>query len=209
MTRRLVIVATLVLIRKSLAFIVARGRPMTKGIPAQAAVAPIDRELESWASSSGYGSITRSVPVGSSGWASFRRVEVSDPPPDDDHRDGDGEEKRRRRGTSFFVKFSPSRSYEEMFRGEALGLEAMRACSSSPRGGGGDDALRIPRVYRHGDCSCGGGGGSFLIMEYLDLAGRSDDRALGRAVARMHLAPPTEEAGNPTGAFGFPVDNTM
>mmetsp|Transcript_11413 Transcript_11413/g.18533 ORF Transcript_11413/g.18533 Transcript_11413/m.18533 type:complete len:219 (-) Transcript_11413:1336-1992(-) len=46
-------------------------------------------------------------------------------------------------------------------------------------------------------------------MEYLNLAGRSDDVALGKAVASMHLAPATEEAGNPTKAFGFAVDNTI
>ena len=117
--------------------------------------------------------------------------------------------------TSFFVKYS-SRPYEDMFRGEALGLSAMyHACRSGRRGDDydyddDDDAatLRIPKVYSHGDYSCGGGG-SFLIMEYLNLAGRTDDYKLGRAVARMHLAPPTAEAGNPTMAFGFMADNTM
>ena len=205
MTRHvIVIIATLLaLVRKSLTFIATVGRPMTKGIIARVAIAPIDRELESWASSSGYGSIVESVPAGSSDWASFRKVAVSDPPPAADHRDDDDGTKRGRHA-SFFVKCSSSRSHEEMFRGEALGLEAMRACS--PRGSG--DALRIPKVYHHGDYSFGSRG-SFLIMEYLNLAGRSDDRALGRAVARMHLAPAAEESGNPTKAFGFPVDNTM
>ena len=56
------------------------------GIIARAAIAPIDRELESWASSSGYGSIVESVPAGSSDWASFRKVAVSEPPPAADHR---------------------------------------------------------------------------------------------------------------------------
>lgn len=46
-------------------------------------------------------------------------------------------------------------------------------------------------------------------MEYLNLAGRSDDYALGKAMARMHLAPPSEEAGNPHSSFGFNVDNTI
>ena len=90
-----------------------------------------------------------------------------------------------------------------MFHGEALGLNAMYECSQS----GDDDSLRIPKVYHYGDYSSGNG--SYLIMEYLNLAGRSDDRALGKAIARMHLAPPTEEAGNPTKAFGFNVDNTI
>ncbi|KAL7545489.1 hypothetical protein ACHAWF_008843 [Thalassiosira exigua] len=163
------------------------------------ALAPLDRELESWASSSGFGSVDESVPAGSSGWASFRKVTVTDPPSDDAGRPA-----------SFFVK-SSSRGCEEMFRGEALGLEAMYECS---RGGGSegddddDDALKIPKVYKCGDFG-GDDRGSFLVMEYINLAGRSDDRALGRAMALMHLAPATEEAGNPTKAFGFPVDNTI
>ena len=102
---------------------------------------------------------------------------------------------------SFFVK-SSSRSAEEMFRGEALGLQAMYECS-----GQGEDSLRIPKVYHYGDYS--EGKGSLIVMEYLNLAGRSDDRALGMAMAKMHLAPATEAAGNPDKAFGFPVDNTI
>ena len=117
---------------------------------------------------------------------------MTDPPLNDDYKP-----------VSFFVK-SSTRVCEEMFKGEALGLQAMYACSQ-----GSEDALRIPKVFHYGDYSASDSKGSFLIMEYLNLAGRSDDRALGRAVARMHLAPPTEEAGNPTKAFGFPVDNTI
>ena len=95
-----------------------------------------------------------------------------------------------------------------MFEGEALGLKAMHACSTNHDASTTTDALRIPKVYHYGDYSCGGTG-SLLVMEYLNLAGRSDDRALGRAVARMHLAPANEDTGNPTKAFGFSVDNTM
>jgi len=161
-----------------------------------AALTPLDHELESWASSSGYGGIDKSIPSGSSGWASFRKVTVTDPPSSSDCNDG-GDNKK----VEFFVK-SSSRSSEEMFHGEALGLSAMYACA-----GGGEDALRIPKVYQYGDYS--DSKGSYLIMEYLNLAGRSDDRALGKAMARMHMAPASEEAGNPTGAFGFAVDNTI
>ena len=156
---------------------------------AQAALSPLDQELETWASDAGYGS-PKSVPAGSSGWASFRKVTTADPPRDDAGRP-----------VSFFVK-SSSRSCADMFEGEALGLAALHACSR-----GSADALRIPQVYHYGDYS--DGKGSLLVMQYLNLAGRSDERALGRAMARLHLAPPTEEAGNPTKAFGFPVDNTM
>jgi protein-ribulosamine 3-kinase len=157
-----------------------------------AALSPLDEELQQWASTSNYGTIDKIIPSGSSGWASFRKVTVTDPPLNDDNKP-----------VSFFVK-SSTRVCEEMFKGEALGLQAMYACSQ-----GSEDALRIPKVFHYGDYSASDSKGSFLIMEYLNLAGRSDDRALGRAMARMHLAPPTEEAGNPTKAFGFPVDNTI
>ena len=163
-----------------------RGSAMTRC----QAISSLDSELETWASTSNFGSIHKSVPSGCSGWASFRKVYVSDPP------SVDGRE------VTFFVK-SSSRSCQDMFYGEALGLRAMYACSQTKDGEG----LRIPKVYHYGDYS--DGKGSFLIMEYLNLAGRSDDRALGKAMARMHLAPPSEEAGNPNGSFGFEVDNTI
>ena len=105
-----------------------------------------------------------------------------------------------------------------MFEGEALGLMAMHACSNTVNDHDDNigitgssiitDNLRIPKVYHYGDFSSGGKG-SLLIMEYLNLAGRSDERSLGRAVARMHIAPANEHTGNPTKAFGFSVDNTM
>jgi fructosamine-3-kinase len=153
--------------------------------------ASLDDELQNWATSSDFGSIDQSIPAGSSGWASFRKVLVTNPP----KRDG--------KEVTFFVK-SSSRSCREMFYGEALGLQAMYACSSTTDDG---ESLRIPRVYHYGDYT--DGRGSFLVMEYLNLAGRSDDRSLGKAVARMHSAPPTKEAGNPNAAFGFEVDNTI
>ena len=95
-----------------------------------------------------------------------------------------------------------TRLFITTFHGEALGLEAMYECSQ-----GSEDTLRIPKVYNYGDYTTGKG--SFLVMEYLNLAGRSDDKALGKAIARMHLSPATAEAGNPDKAFGFPVDNTI
>lgn len=157
----------------------------------QAAISSLDKELDSWVISSNFGSIEKSIPSGSSGWASFRKVEVANPP----QKDG--------KGVTFFVK-SSSRNCNDMFYGEALGLQAMYACSTADER---EDALRIPKVYHYGDYS--DGKGSFLIMEYLNLAGRSDDRALGKAMARMHLAPLTKQAGNPNASFGFEVDNTI
>mmetsp|Transcript_28365 Transcript_28365/g.53679 ORF Transcript_28365/g.53679 Transcript_28365/m.53679 type:complete len:323 (-) Transcript_28365:263-1231(-) len=190
---------TFLILRESLAFFPARtSPPPPKTMACQASLSPLDQGLESWASSSGYGRIEKSIPAGSSGWASFRKVTVAIPPSDDDGKP-----------VSFFVK-SSSRSCDEMFKGEALGLQAMYACSrympddQTEKG----NSLRIPKVFHYGDYSSGSNG-SFLIMEYLNLAGRSDDYALGQAMARMHLAPPSDKAGNPNSSFGFNVDNTI
>mmetsp|Transcript_12180 Transcript_12180/g.27038 ORF Transcript_12180/g.27038 Transcript_12180/m.27038 type:complete len:361 (-) Transcript_12180:336-1418(-) len=141
----------------------------------------LDDEISNWAKDAGYGDVVSSKPNGSSGWATFKRVQLSN-------------------GPDLFVK-SSGRNCKDMFEGEALGLKAMFECSR------GEDGLRIPEVFHYGDLS--NGNGSFLIMEYLNLGGRSDDKALGRAMARMHLSPATAEAGNPNAAFGFPVDNTI
>jgi hypothetical protein len=39
-----------------------------------------------------------------------------------------------------------------------------------------------------------GGGGYFIVMEYLDFSGRPSQRELGRGLARMHLAEPSVRA---------------
>jgi len=97
-------------------------------------------------------------------------------------------------GKEYFVK-TARQSAAKMFAGEALGLLAMFDTK----------ALRIPEVLHWGD---DGKGGSYIIMEYLPLGGRSDQKALGRAVAKMHLAEPNcKEAKE--GKFGFPVPNTI
>lgn len=146
----------------------------------------IEDEIASWMENAGYGKVESSTSLGSSDWASFRQVCVSDPPTPD---------------TSFFVKTS-SRSAKEMFEGEALGLQAMYECS-----GDGDFALRIPKVFHWGDASSDRG--SYLIMEYLKFGGSSGQKSLGKAMAQMHLASPSAAAGNSDGKFGFPVDNTI
>jgi len=158
------------------------------GLLAASSSSPLDDELSRWAAGAGYGGILSSKPAGSSGWASFRRVELEDPS-----------------APTLFVK-SSSKPAATMFEGEFLGLRAMYECSSHG-GGGSGEGLRIPQVFHCADIP--GGRGSVLVMEYLKLGGRSDDRALGRAVARMHLAPPKASAGNPTEAFGFALDNTI
>merc|ERR1719410_3335610 len=156
----------------------------TMGISGNVKINALNEEIANWASSAGYGDILECNSVGSSGWASFYRVKASKPNAPD-----------------FFVK-SSSKSAKEMFEGEALGLRAMFECS---RSNDDVDTLRIPEVFYWGDYS----GGSLLIMEYLRLGGRGDDGKLGRAMALMHLAKPTEAAGNPKGLFGFNMDNTI
>ena len=149
-----------------------------------AAASTADEAIAAWSKDAGFGEIVSSNYAGSSDWASFRKVEVSQPP---------------RKGLQFFIKIA-SKPAAEMFEGEALGLRAMYECSQ------GEDALRIPEVFYCGDFQRG----SMLAMEYLSLAGRQDEHALGRAMARLHLADPTKlpKAGNPDGKFGFNVDNT-
>jgi fructosamine-3-kinase len=189
---KLIFIATL-LLQQTRAFTTPFTPHKQRMTRCQAALSSLDNELATWAETSNFGSIDKSVPAGSSGWASFRKVYVTDPP----QKDG--------KDVTFFVK-SSSRSCKDMFYGEALGLQAMYACSASGEGDE-EDSLRIPKVYHYGDYS--DGRGSFLIMEYLHLSGRSDDFALWKAMARMHLAPPNKEAGNPNCSFGFEVDNTI
>jgi protein-ribulosamine 3-kinase len=82
-----------------------------------------------------------------------------------------------------------------MFLGEARGLEAL----------GASGAVAVPEVLHYADAF---DGGSFLIMEYLELGGRPDPTEFGRAMAQMHLAEP-REAEAKAGKFGFIVDNTI
>mmetsp|Transcript_2930 Transcript_2930/g.8058 ORF Transcript_2930/g.8058 Transcript_2930/m.8058 type:complete len:306 (-) Transcript_2930:774-1691(-) len=98
-------------------------------------------------------------------------------------------------GQEFFVK-TARQSAEKMFAGEALGLQAIYEST---------DALRIPKVFT---CNDDGVGGSYIIMEHLSLGGSGNQTALGRAVARMHLAEPAAEEAK-QGKFGFAVDNTI
>lgn len=144
-----------------------------------AAAAELDQEITKWCESTSQ--TVKSIDwVGSSDWASFRKVTTSG-------------------GTTYFVKTS-RRSAQEMFEGEALGLQAMYECSSNT-----DDGLTIPKVHYWGDYISG----SLLIMDFLELGGRTSDYDFGKAMARLHLAIPTEANGNPTGVFGFAIDNTI
>ncbi|CAL5227300.1 g10235 [Coccomyxa viridis] len=107
-------------------------------------------------------------------------------------------------GTKYFVKQSKAGADDGMFKGEALGLQAMY----------GTHTLRIPKVFHYGqlaDAPGGrglGGGGYFIVMEHLNFTGRASQEELGRGLAQMHLAEPTEDNAK-QGKFGFPVDNTI
>jgi protein-ribulosamine 3-kinase len=88
------------------------------------------------------------------------------------------------RGRRFFVKLNELRA-APMFEAEADGLRALAATG----------AIRVPDVV-----TCGAAGGeAFLVLEYVDLSGRGDSRALGRALARLHRSVGPH--------FGWPWDN--
>ena len=82
-----------------------------------------------------------------------------------------------------------------MFLGEALGLRALGASGS----------MAVPEVFAFED---GFEGGSFLIMEYMDMSGRPSPELFGRKMAEMHLAEPLDREAK-AGRFGFKVDNTI
>jgi len=101
-------------------------------------------------------------------------------------------------GKKLFVKTALGAKDDAMFRGEALGLQAMRDTES----------IRIPEQYHAGVLDGPGRRGSFIVMEALDLRGRASGAALGRAMALMHSATPKQPEAA-AGKFGFPVDNTI
>jgi len=124
--------------------------------------------------------VVREAFIGGSGWSSQYGYTCED-------------------GRKLFVKTSLGRDVS-MFEGEALGLRAMEATGT----------LKIPHVYHYGvlPTNSPGRGGCFIVMEHLELGGGGDDAALGRQLALMHLAAPTQPEAA-AGRFGFPVDNTI
>jgi fructosamine-3-kinase len=140
-----------------------------------------------------HGRVTGERRLGGSSWASFGSVDTSS-------------------GARFFVKTSGSDAASaEMFRGEMLGLNALRDASDASGAG-----LAVPRVFYGGAAPEGAtdsnSSAAFIVMEWLDLGGgggssggKSLQFLLGEALARMHNAPsPCPEKG-----FGFSVDNTI
>ncbi|CAD7703653.1 unnamed protein product [Ostreobium quekettii] len=122
------------------------------------------------------GPVVKSSLVGSSGWSSQYIYETDS-------------------GVKLFVKTSRG-SDEGMFKGEALGLQAMYDTHT----------MRIPKVYHFGVLPANGG--SFIVMEHLNFSGRASHEELGRRLAQMHLAEPQDDKAR-KGLFGFPVDNTI
>lgn len=146
--------------------------------------------LPEWFEREGYGKagLKHESLGGGAGWASTARLTTA-------------------AGERFFVKES-SRPAAQMFAGEALGLRALADASARAVAAGLIDdgaALRVPKVYAAEDVKSGRG--SFIVMEWLDLGGRTDQAALGRAMGALHAAPcPDEWRDKP---FGFACDNTI
>lgn len=95
---------------------------------------------------------------------------------------------------AFFVK-TARRPAAAMFEGKALGLEALRAAGG----------VCVPKVLHYDD---DGNGGSYLIMDKLNMGGRPNMKEFGRALALMHMAEPAHPEAK-AGKFGFEVDNTI
>ncbi|CAN8254073.1 unnamed protein product [Cochlearia groenlandica] len=97
---------------------------------------------------------------------------------------------------SFFVKTNRSIG-PEMFKGEALGLEAMYETRT----------IRVPKPHKASENYFVGElptGGSYIIMEFVEFGGsRGNQAELGRKLAEMH------KAGKSSKGFGFEVDNTI
>lgn len=92
-------------------------------------------------------------------------------------------------GERFVVKSAvPGGAQHGVFVAEAAGLRAIEATHT----------LRVPRVV-HSSC---GEDGEFIVLEFLELLGGTDQAALGRSLAALHSAPVGSR-------FGFEVDNTI
>lgn len=73
----------------------------------------------------------------------------------------------------------------------------------------GTNTLLIPRVFTVGNVSDSTPSmGSYIVMEYLDIKRGYDPAKLGRELARMHLAEPSDPNAR-AGMYGFAVDNTI
>ncbi len=87
-------------------------------------------------------------------------------------------------GTRYFLKLNGAQ-HLAMFIAEVQGLDAIAAT----------DTIRVPHTIAHGSAA----GQSYLVLEYLELGTRGDDRLLGEQLAALHRR--TAEQ------FGFTHDN--
>lgn len=87
-------------------------------------------------------------------------------------------------GSRYFLKLN-SADQHTMFETEYAGLETMAATRT----------LRVPQPIAHGVSE----GLSFLVLEWLDLHNRGNERLLGERLAELH--------GSTAPAFGFAVNN--
>ncbi len=87
-------------------------------------------------------------------------------------------------GTRYFVKLNDAR-HHAMFAAEAAGLAVLAATGT----------LQVPRPLTHGVAA----GQSYLVLEFLELGGRGNDRLLGEQLAVLHHC--SHER------FGFAQDN--
>lgn len=87
---------------------------------------------------------------------------------------------------SYFVKTNRS-GLVAMFEAEARGLQALAASNT----------IKVPQLVCYGD----DGQCSYIVLEYLDLAGSANQQQLGEQLAAMHHIT--------AGAFGWEIDNTI
>eukprot|EP00878_Enallax_costatus_P003152 GHUV01003352.1.p1 GENE.GHUV01003352.1~~GHUV01003352.1.p1 ORF type:complete len:334 (+),score=67.88 GHUV01003352.1:159-1160(+) len=99
-------------------------------------------------------------------------------------------------GQAYFVKLAMGGRDDSMFQGEAQGLQAMYDTHT----------VRIPKVFHVGPMP--NGHGSFIVMEALKMSGGCSMGELGKQLALMHLAEPSDPNAK-AGKFGFAVDNTI
>jgi len=83
-----------------------------------------------------------------------------------------------------------------MLAGEEQGLRSLRATKT----------IYVPEVLACEDRQ-DGIEGSWLLLEYVEMGGRVNQRSLGNALAKLHRYPPVFSEGQ-KGRFGFVCDNT-
>ena len=89
-------------------------------------------------------------------------------------------------GRKYFVKTNVT-GHKAMFKAEAKALEEIASCQ----------CIKVPQPLCFGD----DGVRSYIVMEFLELTGRTDSHVLGHQLAAMHRISSRQ--------FGWAVDNTI